>query len=246
MTYEMRNKVLPELKSTESNSELARFCSALSDGTRTQVISALMDGSAQPASAISQMLRMSPQATRFHLRKLEEANMITVRACGRHRYYEIACSDTAERLESVFGIVAPPRSIPEARYYDAAFDQARSCYKHLAGSFAVQIAEGLIQGEFLKNEGGVFDLPPTGQELFNELGINFSCDDKGIVRTKRCIDVTHRRAHIGGQLGRSMLDWMIARKWFRPEIGRRALQMPGTARTEVEHFLSTTKSGRRP
>lgn len=218
-------------------SGLARFCNALSDSVRAQVVGALMGGQALPASEIANLLRMSPQATRFHLRVLEDAGLVVVHPCGRHRYYEIASADTAERLESVFGIVAPPPSLSQRRGFTPGFIEARCCYKHLAGTIAVEIASALQTFGHLTLDGEFFRLEPKGEQFFSDLGLSFKRDQLGHLAAKRCIDVTHRHAHIGGPLGASLLAWMLEKDWLRKQAGERAFVIPPRGRMEIRRFV---------
>lgn len=224
-------------------SELARFCNAMSDGVRTQIIGTLMSGAALPASQIANELRMSPQATRFHLRVLEDAGLITARACGRHRYYEIASDTTADRLESIFGIVGPPIVSSRSPVFSADFAEARCCYKHLAGAMAVEFANSLQYGGYLSQDGELFRLELRGQQLFRNLGISTAKDRNGLVTAKRCIDVTHRRAHIGGALGAAILTWTLEKGWLRKKDDNRALVVTPQGRIQIRRLLKSIESG---
>lgn len=219
--------------------DVAHICSAMSDHARAHIVSILMDGRAHPASAIAGVLNMSSQATRFHLRILEEAHLVAVRKVGRHRYYEIPSPDTASRLEGIFGILTPPECCSEKRRnFDSAFEQARKCYTHLAGALAVEITEALVQSQYIRQVEDDFLLTTHGKALFTSLGISFTQDAGGVVKTKRCIDVTHRRAHVGGPLGSAMLAWMMAKDWFRQSADKRALHISPHGRRELDSLLN--------
>lgn len=101
-----RSEALQALENALPKSTL--LCDTMSDNALAQVIGVLIDGNSLPASFIANALRMPLQATRFHLRILEEANLVVAFACGRHRYYEIVAGDTAERLENILGILGLP------------------------------------------------------------------------------------------------------------------------------------------
>jgi DNA-binding transcriptional ArsR family regulator len=228
----------PSVSRKESTlpSESTLFCNAMSDGARTQIVGKLMDGSALPASAIANALRMSPQATRFHLRILEDAGLIIARSCGRHRYYEIASPATAEKLESIFGLVAPPE-LPSLGPATSRFAEARCCYQHLAGSIAVELAAALEGAGHITNTGDHFRLEQKGQDLFRQLGILTGGEGNARLTGKRCIDVSHRRGHIGGALGASILSWMLKKDWLRKQASERAFVIPPHGRTEIRQLI---------
>lgn len=52
--------------------DLIRFSDAMSDFSRVIIITELMNGRALSASWLANRLNLSPQATRFHLKKLED------------------------------------------------------------------------------------------------------------------------------------------------------------------------------
>lgn len=52
--------------------DLIRFSDVMSDVSRVIIITELMNGRALSASWLANQLNLSPQATRFHLKKLED------------------------------------------------------------------------------------------------------------------------------------------------------------------------------
>ncbi|MFQ1008695.1 winged helix-turn-helix domain-containing protein [Gilliamella apicola] len=79
----------------------------MADFNRVIIITELMNGRALSASWLANRLNLSPQATRFHLKKLEDVELIVHRTCGKHRYYEIKNQDTAMFIESTFKVIPP-------------------------------------------------------------------------------------------------------------------------------------------
>ena len=237
-----RSEALQALENALPKSTL--LCDTMSDNALAQVIGVLIDGNSLPASFIANALRMSLQATRFHLRILEEANLVVAFECGRHRYYEIVAGDTAERLENILGILDLPDRRSTCMRKKPAFAEARRCYKHLAGAFAVEITDAFQKGGLITHDGAYFRLESAGQRFFDSLGIPFARNTTGAVLTKRCIDVTHRRAHLGGPLGNSLLDWMLENSWLWPESGQRTLHIPSQGRTELRRFLRIIRNGK--
>src|ERR1700756_1475128 len=83
---------------------------------------------------------------------------------------------------------------------------ARTCYSHLAGRLAVDIAEALqVCGLLVKREDR-FAVTDRGREWFAQLGIEIAERQMKEPRFARhCLDWTERRHHIAGHLGSAML-----------------------------------------
>jgi len=63
----------------------------IGDPTRAAILMALMDGRAQPASALAYMANVTPQSASNHLAKLMDGGMLTVETQGRHRRKSPRC-----------------------------------------------------------------------------------------------------------------------------------------------------------
>src|SRR5262245_17865126 len=106
----------------------------IGDPTRAAMLMALMDGRAQPASALAYAANVSAQSASNHLANLTEVGLLAVEAQGRHRYYRIAAPEIATALEALANIASSPRTLREPLTRQGrALRFARSCYDHLAG-----------------------------------------------------------------------------------------------------------------
>lgn len=117
-------------------------------------------------------------------------------------------------------------SFPQALY------AARSCYGHFAGRYALAIIDAMRANRFLAlraDEG--FRLTRKGIRWV--MTWHPHADEPFLLtaRGKPCMDRTERRPHIGGDLGRVLLDGWIAAGWL--------------ARTELARQVVLTAMGRR-
>ncbi len=220
--------------------DLTRFCDVMSESPRITMVAALMHQQCLPASSLARLVQMSPQATRFHLRKLEDSSLIRVRVCGRHRYYEIATPEAAELIERIFGILPPPRCTLPVGLSVSAFAEARTCYNHLAGHWATTITDTLIRRGMIAPVDDIFDITLDGYCIFQGMGLVFPNNRKNKLLAKRCIDVTERKDHIGGYLGACLLDWMVRKEWFYHKKSSRVLEITDTGRQGLHRFDEIT------
>jgi hypothetical protein len=141
-----------------------------------------------------------------------------------------------ERLMALSGSLdmargrAPPRTGPR----DGKLRYARICYDHLAGELGVAIADCMQErGELeLKMDGGA--ITAAGSSRLATLGVQVPAVNQSDVRfCKPCLDWSVRRPHIGGVLGRALLDRFIAQGWLRRNAGTRALSLSQPGRTAL-------------
>jgi DNA-binding transcriptional ArsR family regulator len=196
--------------------DFAGVAALLGDPARANILLALGDGRAQPASELAYAAHVSPQTTSGHLATLTEARLIEVRQQGRHRYYRIASPLVGHLLEAVMAVAAdgPPRRRPPSRIGEA-LRRGRTCYDHLAGRLGVGLADGLVaRGHIVFDEDGG-EVAPSGHDFFAELGIDLAAAAK----RKRafclpCIDWSERRPHLAGALGAALAEGCFALGWI--------------------------------
>jgi DNA-binding transcriptional ArsR family regulator len=197
--------------------DLAEIAALVGDQARAAILNALMDGRALTAKELAFAARISPPTASEHLRRLAEANLLSVVAQGRHRYFRIASPLVAQMLETIAAVAAtlpPPRYRPCSPKQDA-LRQVRMCYDHLAGRLAVEIADALVaQGLIaLDAEGG--GVTHAGYRRLGAIGLDLT----GTSRKRRafcrpCLDWTERRFHIGGLLGAKLARHCLDQGWI--------------------------------
>lgn len=200
---------------------------------------ALLDGRARAAGELAFTANVSAQSASGHLSKLVDGGLLVVRSAGRHRYYSLAGPEVAHALESL-GAIATVRSNSSkgtasigairARA-DEEMYAARTCYDHLAGRIAVELAQRLEEENAIRARGEQdYELGRRGKEYFAKLGI--AVDQwRGSRRSfaRQCVDWTERRPHIAGALGAAILSRFLALKWIVQRRDTRALRVTDEA-----------------
>jgi DNA-binding transcriptional ArsR family regulator len=208
------------------DANIALPAALIADPARAQMLMALLDGRAQPASALAYVAGISPQAASNHLARLLDGGMVAVEIEGRHRYYRLARPVVAAALEALACVAPRVRDLDAPRSREARrLRDARSCYDHLAGRLSIAVAAGLeAQGLLLPavgHDGKRYLVSDSGKAWFGEIGIDvdrLKPGKHGLAR--RCLDWTERRHHLAGPLGARLLARMIELGWLRRGSGR--------------------------
>jgi DNA-binding transcriptional ArsR family regulator len=231
--------------------EIAEIGALLSDRARCRVLMALDDGRALPASVLADEAGVSRSTASGHLGKLTDAGLLWVEIHGRHRYYRLAGPQVGELLEKLTAL-APTRPVRSLREGTRAAQlrAARTCYDHLAGRLGVAVMAQLLAKGYLAGGDGLFHpdpagtdrisapggdvdyaLTPAGQEFLDELGVRVPASGRRLVRY--CVDWSEQRHHLGGRLGRAVLDHFLAESWIiRRDVGR-AVRVTPAGRTAL-------------
>lgn len=87
----------------------------------------------------------------------------------------------------------------------------------------MRILEGILRARWLRADGREYALTAAGEKELTALGL----DLPALLRSRRvlaraCVDLTQRRAHLGGALGDALLGLYAARGWIlrhrRPRV----------------------------
>ncbi|MGH7000720.1 MAG: ArsR/SmtB family transcription factor [Stellaceae bacterium] len=198
----------------------------IADPARAAILMALLDGRAQPATALAYAAGISAQSASNHLGKLVAGGLLKLRAAGRHRYYCLANAEIAHVLEGLSGLAPAVKSLetprsPLARQLRA----ARSCYDHLAGKLGVALADALVRRHWLSEiaDGDErYVITQEGRERFAAFGVvldDVKPDRRGVAR--KCLDWTERRNHVAGPVGVRLLARLTALGWLERGNGPR-------------------------
>ncbi len=226
---------------TGGDADIAALASLLADPARCQVLLALDDGRALPASVLADEAGVSRSTASSHLGKLTDAGLLSVESHGRHRYYRLAGPEVAELLEQL-GRLAPSRPVRSLREGTRAarLRSARTCYDHVAGRLGVQIMGSLLDRRVLVGGDGRYDprrdahdalskpghdirydLTDPGREFLTDVGIELPSSQRPLVRY--CVDWTEQRHHLSGGLGRAVFDRFLSAGWVKRVPRGRAL-----------------------
>lgn len=125
------------------NPGFSSLAALLADPGRAQMIWALMDGSARPASELALLAGVSPSSASGHLGRLVEGGVLSLEARGRNRFYRLAGPEVGQAVEALasasLALQPQRRSLPPSHGTPSALREARTCYDHLAGELAVGV-----------------------------------------------------------------------------------------------------------
>ena len=117
----------------------ARTAAVIADPSRARMLALLLGGEARSAGELARAVSITPQTASTHLAQLLDANLVTLRTQGRHRYFTLADADVAHMLEALSFVAE--RDEVRTRWDTPAYKPlkyARSCYCHLAGVLGVR------------------------------------------------------------------------------------------------------------
>jgi hypothetical protein len=106
------------------------------------------------------------------------------------------------------------------------FLHARTCYGHLAGELAVKILEAMLRSRWLTVDGRDLALMPAGRKELERIGIDVAAlQGRRRVLARACVDLTQRRAHLGGSLGDALLQHFVSRGWIQRQRRSRVVNI---------------------
>jgi DNA-binding transcriptional ArsR family regulator len=209
----------------------------IGDPIRADILWTLLDGRAYTASELAAAVETSAPNCSMHLAKLIKADLLSVEAQGRHRYYTYSRPEVAYAVEALAALV-PQNTRETAEKEDPPIRICRTCYDHLAGRVGVLLAEGLVKQKLLTQSAKQFTLTPKGIRWFGLHGI-----DTAVLQRQRrnfsrtCLDWTERRPHLAGSLGAALLQMMFDQQWLRRMPHTRAVQVTPKGRKALNAEL---------
>jgi len=204
---------------------IAELGGLLSDPSRVEILTHLMDGSQHSAGALALAAGLSPQAASAHLAKLTRGGLLRVTRDGRTRLFELSRPEIGHMLESLGAAThAKPRGDGRGSY--EALRRARTCYDHLAGEVAILLTRAWVERGVLHGPGRALELTHKGERWFAETSIDtfaLRCQRRTFLRG--CLDWTERQPHVGGALGAAWLQHCFAEGWIARIRGSRAVRV---------------------
>lgn len=237
----------PPSAAPRGDADIAAIGALVADPGRCSILLALDDGRALPAGRLANEAGVSAATASSHLRKLTQAGLLTVEAHGRNRYYRLAGPVVGNLIE-VLQQLAPAHAVRSLRQGTRAqaLRTARICYDHLAGRVGVDIMAAMIVRRQMDGGDGTFDpdlaqhdqrtgyghdvdytLTPAGEQFLADFGVQLP-PRRPVIRY--CIDWSEQRHHLGGALGRGLLDKLSELDWVRRTDTSRAVQLTDTGR----------------
>ena len=203
----------------------------LSDPIRLTALQLLAAEGPHTLTQLADALGVTAPRMSNHLARLRAGGLVGVQHTGRHALYRITAPGLGDVLTALSRYAHAGSEAGPRRAYSSA-DLARTCYDHLAGRLGVAVFALLVERGALTPSGeGEVTLGP-GREVFGELGVDLDTVVPGRRKPAvACLDRTQRLPHLGGALGRSVLDAFIGSGIVEPAEGRNlAVTVEGAAR----------------
>lgn len=216
--------------------QFSQLASLIGDPVRAKVLWALLDGRAYTATELSIYANTTPQNMSMHLHKLVKADLLTVKAQGRHRYYNYSRPDIAYVIEAMANLITPSAEVIKVSPIVQPVKFCRSCYDHLAGKVGILLIDSFLEQNILKRNGESFEV--VQQDFFILLGIDIIVlkqQKRSFARA--CLDWSERKDHLGGALGAAILNKMLEKDWLRRTENSRAIVVTGRGREELLKHL---------
>lgn len=216
---------------------LAMTAALIADPARSAILLALLDGRALAAGELACAANISPQSASMHLAQLLQGGFVDLRREGRHRYYRIGSPEIAHAIEALGCISSPRKRKPVGE--NESIRYARTCYDHLAGVLAVNLAAAFERNKYIvSHDDQEFGLTPKGEAFFSGWHIDANALQQKRRRfAKRCLDWTERRDHIAGALGAAICQKMLDWKWIRRDPDSRVVHLTSAGREKLAEFL---------
>ena len=220
-----------------SSYRIAEVAALIGNPARATIMITLLDGTARPASELSQLCGLTPGTTSIHLQRLCEGNLLRVIPQGRHRYFCLANDEVAHVLESLSLSLPTSVTLIPKLFDETPLRRARTCYRHLAGRLGVRLFSRLNEiGGLRIGPDGVY-CTPTATSLLRESGLAADTDHIEELAGKLCIDWTERQPHLSGKLGKYLLENLLDAGWLRTDPKSRALFVSPVGSALEDHFV---------
>jgi DNA-binding transcriptional ArsR family regulator len=219
---------------------IARIGAVLADPSRAAMLDILFDGDAHAIGQLGRRVGITPATASSHLRKLEDAGLVTVATIGREKHVRLAGAEVAEVLERIAAL-AQLTAPPSRR---AAIRLARTCYDHLAGVLGVVIASALVERGWLYQTSDTFEPASAFLDWLAARGYPVAGDARRPL-SRACLDGTERVPHLAGRVGVALAELAIGERWVTHVRDSRALRLTERGRKALARELGCTLSDRR-
>jgi DNA-binding transcriptional ArsR family regulator len=217
-----------------ADAAVSRIAAAIGEPARARMLFSLIDGHARTSTELAIVAGVSPSTASAHLNRLKIERLVKVLVQGKHRYYSLEGPNVARALEGLSLLAGRSRAkfVPHT---PSRLRAARTCYDHMAGTFAVSLHDRFrALGWLRETDTDVYEVSPAGTNAFEALGIDLAAT-RALRRrfAYACLDWSERRPHLGGALGAGLFRTAIGRRWVIQDLDSRALGITSLGRWEI-------------
>ena len=223
---------------------LAELAQAMGEPARARILCCLLDGHARTATELAAAAEIAASTASAHLSRLVAAGLLRCEVQGRHRYHSLAGGEVGAALEALLVLAGRQHSEALPRFEPSTppeLREARRCYDHMAGEWAVRWHEHVLQQGWLivqAEDARGYQPSPAGQDALTALGLDLGA----AMRQRRrfacpCMDWSVRRPHLGGALGAAWLALLERKAWVEGALDSRALRITPRGRAGLRRLL---------
>lgn len=220
--------------------DLQATAKILSDQSRLNILTILMDGKFHTVSELAKKTKIKSHTASHHLKQLSTMNWINHYKQGRNVYYQLSSENIAELLETLMNIspIKEIKSFNENKEYGE-LKTGRSCYRHLAGTLGVSFFKFLVMNKYLILENNNLELTDNGVRYFEYIGINIiKVKKQSGIFVKPCLDWTEKTFHLSGNLGKAFFQLCEEKKYIILNTKNRSVTLTLEGKTFFNEVLS--------
>src|SRR5690242_6682654 len=187
----------------------------LSDPIRLTALQVLAAEGPHTLSQLAQALGVTPSRLGNHLARLREQDLVTVEHTGRYAVYRVAALGLGEVLSALSRYAHAGLDVRPDRPPPSPSDLAHTCYDHAAGRLGIAVFGTLVAEGALRPPDGREDELTLGpdRDALTRLGVDADALDTGRRKLAvACLDKVYRLPHLGGALGKAVLDRFLERR----------------------------------
>jgi DNA-binding transcriptional ArsR family regulator/DNA-binding PadR family transcriptional regulator len=215
----------------------------MADETRVRILDFLLGTQAATSELVVRLGVDQPRVS-AHLAALKRMGLVSVSVVGRQHVYAIRSDKVADAIRSFFrlanlsssaqshGAVEISKTALREVGRDSPLRRARTCYDHLAGVAGVELLDEMLRRGWVeerKTSGGArtcYTLTRKGRNSLERLNVPLAARIAQRQFAYGCLDWTERRHHLGGFLGKVILDRLLTERIVeRTAEGTRAVNI---------------------